>query len=108
MYRQIALPDEDKDFHRNLWRDSPSEPLKHLRMTRVTYEIASSSYHSIRCLQEVGKKSSDEDVKTDIFNDFYADDFIGGAPDRRSIIFRTSVDYRIEEAWIRTTEIDNQ
>ena len=84
MYRQIALADEDKDFHRILGRDNPSDPLKHLRMTRVTYGIASSSYHSIRCLQEVGKKSSDEDVKTAIFNDFYVDDFIGGAPDRDS------------------------
>ena len=82
MYRQIALADEDKDFHRILWRDSPSEPLKHLRMTRVTYGIASSSYHSIRCLQEVGKKSTDEAVKLAIFNDFSVDDFIGGAPDK--------------------------
>ena len=82
MYRQIALADEDKDFHRILWRDSPSEPLKHLRMTRVTYGIASSSFHSIRFLQEVGKKSTDEEVQLAIFNDFYVDDFIGGAPDK--------------------------
>ena len=48
MYRQIALDEDDKDFHRILWRDSTQEPIKHLRMTRVTYCIASSSFNSIK------------------------------------------------------------
>ena len=84
MYRQITLADEDEDFYRILSRDRPSEPLKHLRMAMVTYGITSLCYLLIRCLQEVGNKSSDEDVKTAVFNGFYVDDFIGGASDRDS------------------------
>ena len=50
MYRQIPLSKEDKDFHRIVWRRDPNEELQPLRMTRVTYGIRSSSYHSIRSL----------------------------------------------------------
>ena len=45
-------------------------------MTRVTYGIGSSGYHSIRSLQEAGKDSSVEKV---IKRDFYVDDMLSGA-----------------------------
>ena len=76
MYRQIALDKDDKDFHRLFWRDTPSDPIKVYRMTRVTYGIGSSGYHSIRSLQEAGKDSSVEKV---IKRDFYVDDMLSGA-----------------------------
>ncbi|XP_063722419.1 uncharacterized protein LOC134848836 [Symsagittifera roscoffensis] len=53
MYRQVALEDKSKDFHRILWRSNKSDEIKHLKMTRVTYGIASSAFHSTRCLNEV-------------------------------------------------------
>ena len=47
MYRQVQLDAEDKDYHRL----SPnSTDIKTLRMTRVTYGIASSAFHSVRPL----------------------------------------------------------
>ena len=46
MYRQVALNKEDKDCHRFLWRVVPEQPIETYRMTRVTYGIASSCYHS--------------------------------------------------------------
>ena len=52
MYLQIALDEDDKDFHRILWHDNTQEPMEHLRMTRVTYCIAFSSFNSIKSLQE--------------------------------------------------------
>ena len=76
MYRQIALGKEDKDFHQLFWRDTPSDPIKVYRMTRVTYGIGSSGYHSIRSLQEAGKESPVEEV---IKRDFYVDDMLSGA-----------------------------
>ena len=63
MYRQIALSKEAKDFHRIVWRPDPNEELQHLRMTRETHGVRSSSYHSIRSLRSVADGDSlDVDV----------------------------------------------
>ena len=78
MYRQFALDKSSKDFHRILWRDNPTEPLRHLRVTRVTYGIASSAFHSTRCLVEIGNRCQDEDLRNTIHNSF-VDDFLAGA-----------------------------
>ncbi|XP_075257567.1 uncharacterized protein LOC142349720 [Convolutriloba macropyga] len=51
MYRQVQLDAEDKDYHRLLWKEPNSTYIKTFRMTRVTYGIASSPFHSIRPLQ---------------------------------------------------------
>ena len=49
-------------------------------MKRVTYGISSSSFHSIRALQEAGHQSTDHpDVKRPILNDFSVDDLLTGA-----------------------------
>ena len=53
MYRQIALDPAAEDFHRLLWRDSNEDFIKQFRMTRVTYGIASSAFHSTRSVVEV-------------------------------------------------------
>ena len=76
MCRQVALNKEDKDYHRFLWRDVPEQPIVTYRMTRVTYGIASSSYHSVRSLIEAGKHSSVEET---ICRDFYVDEWLTGA-----------------------------
>ena len=52
MYRQVGLKEEDRDFHRTLWRDSTDLPLKHLRMTRVIYAVACSAHVSTRTLSK--------------------------------------------------------
>ena len=79
MYRQIALSHCAKDFHRILWRDSPEEPIKQYRMTRVTYGIASSAFHSTRSLVEVANRCKDESLQKSIKQDFYVDDYLSGA-----------------------------
>ena len=79
MYRQLALSHCAKDFHRILWRDSPEEPIKHYRMTRVTYGIASSAFHSTRSLVEVANRCKDESLQKSIKQDFYVDDYLSGA-----------------------------
>ena len=40
MNRQFALEEHVKKFHRNLWRGTPQEPIKRLRLTRLTFGIA--------------------------------------------------------------------
>ena len=48
-------------------------------MTRVTYGIASSAFHSTRCLADIADKTSDEEIKYHIKHGFYVDDFFGGS-----------------------------
>ncbi|GFU08904.1 integrase catalytic domain-containing protein [Trichonephila clavipes] len=37
MFRQIKVHEEDLDWQRILWRDSPTEPIREYRLTTVTY-----------------------------------------------------------------------
>ena len=55
MYRQVGLNEKHRDYHRLLWRFSPKEDVQTYRMTRVTYGVASSSYHSIRSQSQCAK-----------------------------------------------------
>ena len=80
MYRQVVLDNPEKDFHRILWRESKDGPLRHLRMKRVTYGIASSAFHSTRCLKEIANRTENSIVRDCLNRCFYVDDFLGGAP----------------------------
>ena len=77
MYRQVGLEEPDRDFHRILWRNDPSEPMQHLRIKRVTYGISSSSFHAIRCLFEVANRTTNPTVEHCLRHCFYVDDFLG-------------------------------
>ena len=89
MYRQVELDSPDKDFHRLLWRNSKNEEIQHLRIKRVTYGIASSAFHSTRCLKEVASQTQFESVANALNNCFYVDEFLGGADsieDERNLV----------------------
>ena len=80
MYRQVGLDKSDPDFHRILWRDYVTDQIRELRMTRVTYGVASSSYHSTRALQESGKTNGpNPNTVNVILNDFWVDELLSGA-----------------------------
>ena len=80
MYRQVALDESDRNFLRILWRDYVTDEIRELRMTRVTYGVASSSYHSTRALQESGKTNGpNPNTVNVILNDFWVDDLLSGA-----------------------------
>ena len=44
MYRAIELPSSDRDLHRFVWRNNPSDVIRDFRMTRVTFGVSSSSF----------------------------------------------------------------
>ena len=80
MYRQVELQKCDRDFHRILWRFSGKKEIETFRMTRVTYGVASSSFHSIRFLSECGNfETTPKEVKEALQRDFYVDDILTGA-----------------------------
>ena len=47
----------------NLVENQNSTGVKHYRMTRVTYGIVSSAFHSIRPLEALAEKSDDESFR---------------------------------------------
>ena len=101
MYRQIELNEKHLDDHRLLWRFSPKEDIQTCRMTRVTYGVASSSYHSIHSLSECAKAddTSSETSKA-ILWDFYFDDILTGAPSEQEA-------KQLHTSLINTLKMDN-
>ena len=76
----VAIEESDRNFHRSLWRDYVTDEIRELRMTRVTYGVASSSYHSTRALQKSGKTNGpNPNTVIVILNDFWVDDLLSGA-----------------------------
>ena len=57
-----------------------TDEIRELRMTRMTYGVASFSYHSTRALEESGKTNGpNPNTVIVILNDFWVDDLLGGA-----------------------------
>ena len=81
MYRQVELNEKHRDYHRPLWRFSPNEDVQTYSMKRVTYGVASSSYHSICSLSECAKADdTPSETSKAILRDFCVDDILAGVP----------------------------
>ena len=52
LYRAIELVEEDKDLHRFVWRNSPTDPIKDYRMTRITFGVSASSFIANMCVKQ--------------------------------------------------------
>ena len=84
MYRQVELDKEDKDYHRILWKDPNSEAIETHRMTRVTYGIVSSSFHSIRPLQNLAEETTNTKLRLSLTTDMYVDDLLTRCEDSKT------------------------
>ena len=76
MYRQVELDNEAKDYHRLLWKNPNSEAIETYRKARVTYGIASSSFHSIRPLQILAEETTNTKLRLSLTTDMYVDDLL--------------------------------
>ena len=80
MYWKVELCKKDKDYHRILWRFDRQQQFDTYRMTRVTYGVASSSYHIIRSLVECANlEGLCPEAQLSVNRDFYVDDKLTGA-----------------------------
>lgn len=81
MYRQIRIHQNDADYHRILWRNSPHDQLTDYRLLTVTFGTSSAPYLAIKVLQQlaISIQESDPHISTTIINDFYVDDLLTGA-----------------------------
>lgn len=57
MYRAVSLDERDRDYHRFLWRDNPSEPVEEYRMRRVTVGIASAPFLATNSVLQLAEEN---------------------------------------------------
>ena len=86
MYRQVALSYHRQGFSSNPLEYPDTGELITLRMTRVTYGVTSSSYHSIRALQIATTATTIPATIEALQRGFYVDDYLGGADSTQAAI----------------------
>lgn len=80
MFRQIWVSDNDKNYLRVLWRESPAEDVKHYQLCTVTYSTACAPYLSVRVLEQLDYyyKATFPAASKVLLEDFYVDDVLIG------------------------------
>lgn len=94
MYRQVNVDTADQDFQRIVWRNLPTEPIRHYRLRTITYGTSSAPFLATRCLHQIGLDllKSDPPTASIILNDFYIDDLISGASSlTEALTLKTSI-----------------
>lgn len=88
MFRQFKLRDEDADYHRIVWRDSPTKPISDYRLMTVTYGTACAPYLATRCLQQVAFDCSESypAAAEVLLNNTYVDDVLAGESSKEKAI----------------------
>ncbi|GFW70033.1 integrase catalytic domain-containing protein [Trichonephila clavipes] len=80
MFRQIKVHEEDVDWQRILWRDSPTEPIREYRLTTVTYGTSSAPFLSTRTLRQlaIDEQENYPAASRATLSHFYVDDLLSG------------------------------
>ena len=81
MYRQVQLHEEDRVFHKILWRENPSEPIRVYTLNTVTFGTASAPFLAVRTLHQLAEDEGDKyPLAANILKrDFYVDDLLTGS-----------------------------
>ncbi|GBO29668.1 hypothetical protein AVEN_269126-1, partial [Araneus ventricosus] len=88
MFRQIKVHEDDVDWQRILWRNSPEDAIRKYRLVTVTYGTACAPFLSTRTLRQLALdevKDYPLASKATLCN-FYVDDLLGGAGSREEAI----------------------
>ena len=75
----ILSADVFEELMKRIEEIEKDEKVKHMRMKRVTYGIASSASHSTRCLKKIANRTNNHTVADALNNPLYANDFLGCA-----------------------------
>ena len=81
MYLQIKVHPDHTPLQRILWRSDQSQPVETYELQRVTFGLSPSSFLATRVLKQLALDEGDNFpvAKKALLNDFYVDDYIGGA-----------------------------
>jgi len=82
MYRQILVDPQQTDLQRIVWRNHPTDEIKHYRLLTVTYGTASAPYLATATLKQLAQNKSEEIPLGALIvqRDFYVDDLMSGCP----------------------------
>ncbi|GFV91910.1 integrase catalytic domain-containing protein [Trichonephila clavipes] len=88
MFRQIKVPEEDVDWQRILWRDSPTEPIREYLLTTVTYGTSSAPFLSTRTLRQlaIDEQENYPAASRATLSHFYVDDLLSGSATKKGAI----------------------
>ncbi|XP_067639413.1 uncharacterized protein [Eurosta solidaginis] len=88
MYRQILIHEEDKDFHRIVFRKHPTLPIQDFRLKTVTFGVNCAPYLAIRTLHQLAHDCQDEYplAKNILLNETYVDDILSGGHNIQSTL----------------------
>lgn len=81
MFRMILMDKKDRNYQRILWRENPSEPIRHYWLNTVTYGTASAPFLATRCLQQLTIEFKGQYLLAEhaLAKNFYVDDLMAGA-----------------------------
>ncbi|XP_049548331.1 uncharacterized protein LOC125959546 [Anopheles darlingi] len=88
MYRQILLDESDRSLVRIMFRFNQEVPIQTYQLNTVTYGLAPSSFLATRTLLQLVEDEGSEypEAGASIRDNFYMDDFIGGADNEEDAI----------------------
>ena len=81
MYREVIIPEDQRDLHRFLWREDRVQPMHEYRMTRLTFGISASSFAANMALRRnvLDHQQEYPQAAKVAMESFYVDDGLVGA-----------------------------
>ncbi|KAH8313484.1 hypothetical protein KR067_006894 [Drosophila pandora] len=81
MFRQIWVSEKHRDYQRIVWREDPSDPIKHFQLCTVTYGTSCAPFLAVRVLEQLAADHKHEfpNAAKIVLEDFYVDDVLTGA-----------------------------
>ncbi|XP_046869246.1 uncharacterized protein LOC124461830 [Drosophila willistoni] len=88
MFRQIWVNDKHRDFQRIVWRERPSDPIKHYQLCTVTYGTSCAPFLAVRVLEQLATDHQQEfpNAAKILQEDFYVDDVLTGSNSEEELI----------------------
>ncbi|XP_070074700.1 uncharacterized protein [Drosophila takahashii] len=81
MFRQIWVNEKHRNFQKIVWREDPSDPIKHFQLCTVTYGTSCAPFLAVRVLEQLAIDHQEEypNASKILLEDFYVDDVLTGS-----------------------------
>jgi len=81
MFRQIWVNEKHRNYQKIVWREDPSDLIKHFQLCTVTYGTSCASFLAVRVLEQLAVDHQEEYPKASkiLLEDFYVDDVLTGS-----------------------------
>ncbi|XP_044573273.1 uncharacterized protein LOC123257597 [Drosophila ananassae] len=81
MFRQIWVSEKHRDYQRIVWREDPSDTIKHFQLCTVTYGTSCAPFLAVRVLEQLAADHKHEfpNAAKIVLEDLYVNDVLTGA-----------------------------